>query len=118
MLFMGDPERLCRVIENWVRNSRQAGATRIEVGIERGQPDVEEIGIYVQDDGEGIQESDLNRIFAPFYTTRSEGTGLGLSICRQIAQNHEARIEVKSRKGEGSRFVFWLKAGLPTGSLQ
>ncbi len=110
--FMGDPERLFRVVENWVRNSRQAGSTRIEVGIERESEGAEEIGIYVQDNGEGIAEADLHKIFAPFYTTRSEGTGLGLSICRQIAQNHGARIEVRSRKGEGSRFVLWLKGGL------
>ena len=49
------------------------------------------------------------KIFAPFYTTRREGTGLGLSICRQIAQNHDARIEVLSRRGEGSRFILWLR---------
>ncbi len=105
--FVGDPERLLQVVENWVRNARQAGARRIRVGLELGDQG-REIGFHVEDDGEGIAAADIQKIFTPFYTTRTDGTGLGLSICRQIAQNHEARIEVRSQPGQGARFSFWL----------
>jgi two-component system sensor histidine kinase HydH len=105
--FIGDPERLLQVVENWVRNARQAGARQILIGLEMGDRG-REIGFYVEDDGEGIAPEDFQKIFAPFYTTRTEGTGLGLSICSQIAQNHESRIEVRSQPGQGARFSFWL----------
>lgn len=105
--FVGDPERLLQVVDNWVRNAHQAGSSQTEVGLDWTEGSGE-IGIFVQDNGEGIPETELQKIFAPFYTTRSEGTGLGLSICRQIAQNHEGRIEVQSSLGKGTRFTFWL----------
>jgi two-component system sensor histidine kinase HydH len=110
--FVGDPERLLQVVDNWIRNARQAKASRIQMGLDWVEGSGE-LGIYVQDNGEGIAEDDLQKIFAPFFTTRSEGTGLGLSICRQIAQNHEGRIEVKSKLGQGTRFTFWLPTALP-----
>ncbi|EFK09907.1 ATPase/histidine kinase/DNA gyrase B/HSP90 domain protein [delta proteobacterium NaphS2] len=65
------------------------------------------IQIQVADEGTGIPESDLIRIFDPFYTTKpvGKGTGLGLSICYGIVKQLGGDIEVKSAIGEGARFI-------------
>jgi two-component system NtrC family sensor kinase len=66
-----------------------------------------DIQIQVADEGTGIPESDLIRIFDPFYTTKpvGKGTGLGLSICYGIIKQLGGDIEVKSAIGEGARFI-------------
>ncbi|MCG6881243.1 MAG: two-component sensor histidine kinase [Deltaproteobacteria bacterium] len=66
-----------------------------------------DIQIQVADEGTGIPESNLIRIFDPFYTTKpvGKGTGLGLSICYGIIKQLGGDIEVKSAIGEGARFI-------------
>ncbi len=64
--------------------------------------------IVVEDNGPGIPDEALSRIFDPFYTTRSGGTGLGLAIVARIIRSHRGVITVQSRVGEGSRFAVWL----------
>jgi PAS domain S-box-containing protein len=64
--------------------------------------------IEVSDNGRGISEEDLNRIFNPFFTTRPGGTGLGLPAVRRIVRAHGGRVEVKSSPGEGSTFTIHL----------
>jgi CheY-like chemotaxis protein len=66
--------------------------------------------LSVADSGPGIAPDHLSRIFNPFFTTKpvGEGTGLGLSISDGIAREHEGRIRVESRVGEGARFVVEL----------
>lgn len=66
--------------------------------------------ISVADDGRGIREKDLDRIFDPGYTAWdvNVGTGLGLAICYQIAEAHNGRISVESEAGVGSTFTFSL----------
>ena len=59
------------------------------------------------DDGPGISENDLKRVFDPFYTSKEvgEGTGLGLSICFGIVQEHGGYLYAKSKRGRGTTFV-------------
>ena len=64
----------------------------------------EEAIIEVSDNGRGIREEDLSRIFNPFFTTTQGGTGLGLPAVRRIARLHRGRVEVKSLPGKGSTF--------------
>ena len=63
--------------------------------------------LTVQDNGSGIPEDDLAKIFEPFFSTKSEGkgTGLGLSIVKEIIENHRGRIEVQSAMGRGTSFM-------------
>jgi two-component system sensor histidine kinase SenX3 len=68
----------------------------------------------VKDQGIGIPESDLERIFERFYrvdparSRETGGTGLGLSIVKHVAANHDGEVKVWSRTGEGSTFTFSL----------
>ncbi|MBT4092159.1 MAG: two-component sensor histidine kinase, partial [Deltaproteobacteria bacterium] len=66
--------------------------------------------ITISDDGSGIPKDKLNRIFDPFYTTKSvkTGTGLGLSISYDIIKAHGGRISVKSESEEGTHFTIIL----------
>jgi len=78
----------------------------------RGANDV--VRISVVDHGIGIPARDLDRIFERFYrvdhgrSRETGGTGLGLSIVRHVASNHQGRVEVESREGEGSTFTLVL----------
>jgi two-component system sensor histidine kinase SenX3 len=73
-----------------------------------------EVKLSVTDSGVGIPARDLDRIFERFYrvdhgrSRETGGTGLGLSIVRHVASNHQGRVEVDSREGEGSTFTLVL----------
>lgn len=71
----------------------------------------EEAIIEVSDNGRGISEEDLKRVFNPFFTTRPGGTGLGLPAVRRIARAHGGRVEVDSSPGKGSTFRIYLPVG-------
>ena len=72
----------------------------------------DEVIVSVHDEGIGVPQADLERIFERFYKVDRVrprgrgGTGLGLAIARQIAESHGGRIWVESREGEGSTFSF------------
>lgn len=103
-----------QVFLNLILNARQAikGRGRIRVATRREGDGVQ---ITVEDDGHGIAEPDLARIFEPDFTTKplNEGTGLGLAICRIVCASHGGRIEASSREGAGATFVVWLPAEPP-----
>ncbi|MFS0726124.1 two-component system sensor histidine kinase NtrB [Paenibacillus sp. 1P07SE] len=62
------------------------------------------VEMTVEDSGCGIPADKLERLFEPFYTTKSRGTGLGLPLCLSIVERHHGKIEVQSREGEGTIF--------------
>jgi two-component system, NtrC family, sensor histidine kinase HydH len=64
--------------------------------------------ICVADNGPGIPDHDLPKIFLPFYTTKSEGTGLGLAVVQKVALQHGGSIEARNRQGGGAEFLLWL----------
>ena len=61
--------------------------------------------LTVSDNGEGILPDVLDKIFVPFFTTKTSGSGIGLSLCKQIMTLHEGSINVKSESGKGSKFI-------------
>lgn len=67
-----------------------------------------EIAIEVEDNGCGIREENLNRVFDPFFTTRPTGTGLGLSITKRTVEELGGRIEVESIWGQGAKFKIYM----------
>jgi signal transduction histidine kinase len=70
----------------------------------------EKVAIQIHDSGEGIKPEDEDRIFEPFFSTKSskEGTGLGLSISYGVIKKHGGNIEVKSKPGKGTTFLVTL----------
>jgi two-component system sensor histidine kinase SenX3 len=110
---LGDRRQLVSAIhsllENAVTFSYEDSLVRVAGGNSDG-----EIQLSVIDTGVGIPARDLERIFERFYRVdhgRSRdtgGTGLGLSIVRHVASNHQGRVEVDSREGEGSTFTLIL----------
>ena len=112
--------RIEQVLSNLLHNAikfapDQGGVITIkaEVYCEQGQKS-DFLQISVRDNGIGIPEQDIDRIFERFYKTdrarTSRGTGLGLAIAKHIVQVHQGKIVAKSREGKGS--IFWFT--LPT----
>jgi signal transduction histidine kinase len=90
----------------------------VKVRVRRAESDreaetEEEAVIEVSDNGRGINEEDLARIFNPFFTTTQGGTGLGLPAVRRIARAHGGGIEVRSSSGKGSTFTLHLPINPP-----
>ncbi len=104
-----DPVQMHQAIVNLLLNAVQAmpQGGPVEVEVRRNPGEVE---IAVRDRGPGIREQDRDRIFEPFYTTRSHGTGLGLATSRRIVESHGGRITVENREGGGAEFVLHLPA--------
>jgi signal transduction histidine kinase len=71
----------------------------------------DKIQITVKDNGKGIPQKIIDKIFQPFFTTKptGEGTGLGLSLSYDIIKAHGGEIKVESKEGEGSEFVIQLR---------
>lgn len=96
-----DTDQLERVLMNVVHNAYEAlsdgGQIRVAVGPHQGG-----IEIRVQDDGPGMDEATLERVFVPFYTRKDSGTGLGLALCERIMRSHGGEISIRSRTGEGT----------------
>jgi signal transduction histidine kinase len=97
-----DRNKLARVLSNGIRNAVQsmgdAGTLRITAGEEQGR-----IAIRIEDDGPGITEADLSRLFTPFHTTKTDGTGLGLAYSKKVVEGMGGRIGLSNRKnGKGA----------------
>ena len=97
----GDENQLSQVLLNLLRNSIQALDGRTDGAIEIYAYRDEHISIDVTDNGPGIPDELQEKIFIPFFTTKSEGTGIGLSLCRQIIRNRNGHLSIlESRPGK------------------
>lgn len=110
---VGDPARLKQVLLNLVQNAVNAGATHVQVSVQREK---QEVRLEVLDDGPGIPPEAIPHLFERFYrvdgarSTRGNGSGLGLSIVRWIVQQHAGTVSVESKLGEGTVFTVLLPA--------
>ena len=109
--IQGDRVQLQQVVLNLILNAVEAmgsvetGARELLICTEQ-----ENMGalVAVHDCGPGIDPTHLERVFEPFYTTKSSGTGLGLSICRSIIDAHGGRLWAEANKPRGALFQFTL----------
>ncbi len=102
-----DAKQIKQVIVNLLSNSLQAISKggRLEIRTLQREKEVE---ISIKDNGKGIAPEDIDRVFAPFFTTKARGVGLGLSIVKNIVQKHGGTIDVSSVPGEGTTFIVRL----------
>ena len=96
-----DREKIHRVLANLLHNAIQASSREDEVRL-LVRRDQKILQLVVEDEGEGIAEEHMDRIFQAFFTTKSQGTGLGLVITKQIVEQHGGEIKIKSIPGNGT----------------
>jgi two-component system, NtrC family, sensor kinase len=111
-----DGRQIQQVLVNLIRNGAEAigedGAVTVFTAL-AAEPGAVVVG--VQDDGPGIPEEALAKVFEPFYTTKEQGAGLGLAICYGLVERHRGRLWVESRQDPGARgSTFYVQ--LPVGA--
>jgi PAS domain S-box-containing protein len=115
----GDQMRLVQVFSNLVANAMEAmsGGGQLRVTAREavaGDGQMRHIEVVIEDNGVGIKEEELPKIFQPFYTTKARGTGLGLPIAQRIIEEHKGELTVESKEGEGTRVT--VRLPLPDGA--
>lgn len=115
-----DSDQIGHVIHNLVINAKQAMPAGGTITISASNHDVTEaeagqplpagrfVKISVRDEGVGMSDSVLEKIFDPYFTTKQDGSGLGLASCYSIITRHGGVIEAESKEGEGATFTFYL----------
>ena len=107
-----DPNQIKRAVLNLVDNAVEAVGQSGEVVVETvWLPDARRARIAVADTGPGIASEDKERLFVPYFSTKTTGMGLGLPIVHQIVTDHSGTIWVEDNLPQGSRFVIELPAG-------
>ena len=113
-----DRVQLQQVIRNLIVNAVDAMKTvhdrprHLHVATARAAAN--QVGLSVRDSGVGIDPKDSERLFEPFYTTKSHGMGIGLSISRSIIESHGGRLWASANDGPGATFAFAIPSASPT----
>ncbi len=112
--IQGDRVQLQQVVLNLILNaveamsSEEEGVRELSIVTEESQTG--DILVAVRDSGPGIGREHLERVFEPFYTTKSSGVGMGLAICRSIIDAHGGRLWVDANEPRGAVLRFTLPA--------
>jgi signal transduction histidine kinase len=105
--IQGDYDLLHAALTNLLKNSIEAiedgGTITLDVHF-----DDDLFSIAITDNGCGLDPQDMEKIFSPFYSKKESGMGLGLAYVKKIVEIHNGRIEVTSKKGQGTTFVLKL----------
>lgn len=115
----GDEHLLTQLFLNLIKNARESmvhgGRVEIETKVSAeyhmttpGNRPSPLVLVKVRDTGCGIPAEELERVFTPYYTTKSRGTGLGLAICQKIVEDHRGFLKLSSTPGEGTEITVWL----------
>jgi signal transduction histidine kinase len=118
-VVVADPIHLQQVVLNLLRNAMEAlelprpGVPKV-IAIEIGQDAPGQVSVNVADNGAGIAEGDLERVFESFYSTKSNGLGIGLAICRKLIEAHGGALWASHNPGGGAVFHFTLPVAAPT----
>jgi signal transduction histidine kinase len=109
-----DRRLLERGIVNLFENALQAVGEKgwIRVGL---RSDGRRVVIEVRDSGPGVDPEIRDRIFEPFFSTKTSGSGLGLALVKKIAEDHGGGVALESGGREGTRALLWLPAEEETG---
>jgi PAS domain S-box-containing protein len=119
-MILGDRVQLQQVIINLVMNGAEAMQSVTdrprELVIRSGQDETQQVLVGVTDCGVGISVEHADRLFNPFFTTKSSGMGMGLSICRSIMEAHGGRLWATANVPHGATFQFILPVNADTAS--
>ncbi|MBX3458692.1 MAG: GHKL domain-containing protein [Planctomycetes bacterium] len=106
-----DPTLIRQALMNLLKNAFDAldekGGGEVVV---RARVKGDLLGLEVLDTGCGIAESNMDRMFRPYFTTKKNGTGMGLAMVRRIVEEHGGQITFESEAGKGTRFIILLPA--------
>ncbi len=91
------------ILINAMQSMPQGGVIHIHIGANE-----KSVHVAIEDEGEGIQTDQLEKIWEPFFTTKGTGTGLGLGIVKNIIESHKGTIRVEPRASGGTRFLVGL----------
>jgi len=111
-----DPGLLRRVLINLIENAKEAvsGASNKEILVRtRSLAPHAAVELSVSDTGPGISPENKERLFLPFFSTKSDGMGLGLAIVSRIVAEHRGRIRVEDNQPAGARFIIELPTEAP-----
>jgi len=114
-----DADQLVQVFVNVIANAVDASARESPITIETELVSAKVVGsaanaasgiarVVISDQGSGMDQATMGRIFEPFFSTKKRGTGVGLAIVKQIIEQHGGKISVESEAGQGSRFTIDL----------
>jgi len=124
-----DPTQIRQVVLNLIVNAAEAVEDAGVITVETGEESLDaaalkqmtfgdnvEPGRYVfidvVDNGHGMSDHTMQRMFDPFFSTKDQGRGLGMAAVRGIVRSHRAALRVTSAEGQGTRFRVWFPLGL------
>ncbi len=108
--IMGNKTALASAIQNLIHNSIQVigSGAQVHLSALRDMQDPDYVRISVSDNGPGLDLAQTEKIFEPFYTTKSQGTGLGLAVVSSVASAHQGRVEADNNPQGGAIFSMLL----------
>jgi len=126
---LGDPDELKQVFLNFIVNAMDAVAekhsegggeiriktrmvTHFRIKDAEGQKPRRMAEVEIRDNGSGIKEEDVSKIFTPFFTTKEKGYGLGLAVTQRVVHEHGGAIHLTSEEGQGTTFQVLLRSSL------
>jgi len=109
---MADRRLLERAVVNLLENALQAVGDNGSIQVRlRGTEGGRRAEIEIEDSGTGIDAAVKDRLFEPFFSTKTSGSGLGLALVKRIAEDHGGGVSLEPAPGHGTRAVLWLPAG-------
>lgn len=108
LFIFADKFQIRQVLVNLIQNSIQASEKEAKVTITTKLGDDQFIHVEVSDEGKGIPEDEISKIFEPYFSKRKKGTGLGLAIVKKIIEQHDGQISVTSQMNVGTTFLIKL----------
>ncbi|MDH6562734.1 two-component system sporulation sensor kinase C [Bacillus sp. TBS-096] len=105
--ILADANQMKQLFINLIKNAIEAMPEGGSIYISTEKV-MNEWKITIQDEGKGMSEEDIQKIYDPFFSTKTEGTGLGLTICAAILKDHHGRMDVVSELGKGTAFHIYL----------
>lgn len=104
LLIKGDSSEIKQVFVNLLKNSIEAIGEKGEIMVSAYQ-NGKHVIVEIEDNGQGMSETQLKYLGTPFYSTKDKGTGVGLSLCYKIVHSMKGTIKVRSKQGKGTRFT-------------